>query len=195
MVSLSSSKLTEHKEWGVTGTPIYRELEALGSTSNYHLATVWLQLAAVWHVAIPQIWSQRSFWSTLSREQRKAFPWSRMSPRWKKKQNDGFPQCTSPQAGCLPLTKTVIYTKCLLFSHWPVTSERRMAHKAASSHSLGEKGQQRLKTVIKAKDSYGFPWCFQVRGMWQGKVVASQESAATQALSKRLRCLLCGGAI
>lgn len=54
-VSLSSSKFTEHKECGVIGTPIYRQLEALGSTRNYPLATVCSQLAAVWHMAIPQI--------------------------------------------------------------------------------------------------------------------------------------------
>lgn len=57
-VSLSSSKLTEHREWGVTGTPSYRKLEALGPARNYPLGTVCSQLAAAWGVAIPQIWSQ-----------------------------------------------------------------------------------------------------------------------------------------
>lgn len=98
-------------------------------------------------------------------------------------QKGGCPQGVSPQARCLPPTQTAIYTKCLLFSHWPVTSQRE---KDGSCHSSGGKGQQRLKTVIKATDSCGVPWCFQVRGTRQGKVVAPQALAATQALSKHL---------
>lgn len=39
-------------------------------------------------------------------------------------QKGGCPQGVSPQARCLPPTQTAIYTKCLLFSHWPVTSQR-----------------------------------------------------------------------
>lgn len=120
-VSLSSSKLTEHKEWGVTGTPIYKKLEALGSTRNYPLALCthrWLP---------PGTWQSHRFghrdlfdqhyWGGRGKLVHKA-GWTQ------DEQNCGCPQCASPQAGCLPLTKTSIYTKCLLFSHWPVTSQQ-----------------------------------------------------------------------